>query len=340
MTTLSPTRPADAPAGAPSRSFRWHSLDVLKGIALWAMVAHHFARWTGGHVEERFLGFERFLVTELAAPVFAVGLGAAAVVAGVRVSSWAGLRGPMWRWGQILLLGIAIDVATHRGQLEGRGVLPTLAILGALVTAAAAARVRSPWVWWAVSFLCALAAVPVLQWGTDDVVGRLVSGPFALPVYGVFAAAGAAVACHGLGRPERSLPLVRSAIGVLAIGLAAASVAGGAVAPEGLWPPARYPGHLSFTLWGLVASLLIWAVVRRLLPAGTILGEGAARAGRRTLFVFGAHFAVKIAFQVFDLTGELDTWRWGLVTWAAVAAVAVASAWPARPRRKPDQHLT
>ncbi len=329
MTTLSPPRPAEAPAAAPPRAFRWHSLDVLKGIALWAMVAHHFARWTGGHVEERFLGFEYFLVTELAAPVFAVGLGAAAVVVGVRVASWADLRGPMLHWGQILLLGIAIDVATHRGQLEGRGVLPTLAVLGALVTAAAAARVRSPWTWWAVSFGCVLAAVPAVDWGGDDVVGRLVSGPFALPVYGVFAAAGAAVACHGLGRAERSLPLVRSAVGVLVVGLVAAEVAGGAVAPEGIWPPARYPGHLSFTLWGLVASLVIWAAVRRLLPAGTLLGEGAARAGRRTLLVFGAHFAVKIAFQLLDLTGELDTWRWGLVTWTAVAAVAVASAWPA-----------
>jgi hypothetical protein len=74
---------------------------------------------------------------------------------------------------------------------------------------------------------------------------------------------------------------------------------------------------------------MIWAGVRRLLPAGTLLGEGAARAGRRTLLVFGAHFAVKVTFQLFDITGELDTWRWGLVTWAAVAIVAVASAWPA-----------
>ena len=37
--------------------------------------------------------------------------------------------------------------------------------------------------------------------------------------------------------------------------------------------------------------------------------------------IFAAHFAVKIALQHTQLTGELDTWRWGLVVWAGVIAL-------------------
>jgi hypothetical protein len=149
-------------------------------------------------------------------------------------------------------------------------------------------------------------------------------------VYGVFAAAGAAIATHGQGRPERELPLVPAVGGVLAVGLAAATLAGGVVAPEGIWPPARYPGHLGFTLWGLVAALVVWAMARAALPAGGWLGEAAARAGRRTLVVFGGHFLVKVALQRADLIGELDTHRWGIVVWLAVIGLCTASALPAR----------
>ena len=167
----------------------------------------------------------------------------------------------------------------------------------------------------------------------------LLNGPFSLPVYGVFAAAGAAVAAHDLGRPERSLPLVRAAMGVLVVGLLAAVVAGGVVAPEGVWPPARYPGHLGFTLWGLVASFVIWAVVRAALPAGSWLGEAAARAGRRTLVVFAAHFAVRFVIRQAGLLGDLDTRGWGWAAWAAVIAVCAASAAPRR-SSSPDRNLS
>lgn len=323
-------RTEDPPAPAAAGPSRWHSLDVLKGLALWAMIAHHLNKWAGGDIDERFVGFDHFIVTDLAAPVFAVALGAAAVVVGSRVDAWRDLRGPVWRWTQILLLGIAIDIATHRGDLEGRGVLPTLALLGLVITLAVAAGVCRPVVWWLATAVCVVVAVPATRLGGDDVLGLLVSGPFALPVYGVFASAGAAVATHGLGRPERELPLLPAVGGVLAAGLVAATLAGGVVAPEGTWPPARYPGHLGFTLWGLVASLAIWAIVRSVLPAGGRLSEAAARAGRRTLSVFGSHFLVKVALQRADLIGELDTRRWGIVVWLVVIGLGAASALPAR----------
>jgi hypothetical protein len=326
------TRPTTEQARAPARASRWHSLDVLKGLALWAMIAHHFNKWAGGEVDGRFIGFDTFVVTDLAAPLFAVALGAAAVVVGSRVEDRGDLIGPVWRWTEILLIGLAIDLVTH-GAVEGRGVLPTLAILGLVITVAVSAGVRQPWVWWTVAAVCAVLAVPATGFGGDDPLSLLVSGPFALPVYGVFGAAGAAVAAHGLGLSERSLPLVRSALGVLAAGLLAATFGGGVVAPEGVWPPARYPGHLGFTLWGLVASLLVWAVARQLLPPHRRLGPAVARAGQRTLLVFAAHFVVKLALGWAGLLGDLDSWRWGVVTWIAVAVVCAATTIP---RRRPS----
>lgn len=327
------TRPRSAPRPKVVRSPRWHSLDVLKGLALWAMIAHHFQKWAAGEVDGRFIGFDTYVVTDLAAPLFAVALGAAAVVVGARIEDRRGLPGSMWRWGQILLIGVGIDLATHGLRIRGTGVLPTLAILGALVMLAVFAGLRSPAAWWGLAAVCAVVAVPATELAGEGVLTLLVAGPFAVPVYGVFAASGAAVACHGLGREERRLPLWRATVGVLAVGLLAGTLGGGVVAPEGIWPPARYPGHLGFTLWGLVASLAIWGAARALLPAGRTLGDAVARAGRRTLSVFGAHFVVKIVLDQLDLIGELDTRAWGIATWVAVALVCAATTIPSRAPR-------
>lgn len=329
MPATTQPRAEDGRPDPPRVSTRWHALDVLKGLALWLIIAHHFNKWAGGNIDERFVGFDHFVVTDLAAPMFALALGAGAVMVGSRITAWAGLRAPLWRWGQILLVGLAIDLVTHRG-IEGRGVLPTLALVGAAVTVAVAAGLRNPWAWWAISAACVVVAVPATAPGDDSVLALLLSGPFALPVYGVFGAAGAAVAAQGLGQPERSLPLVRAAAGVLVVGLVASALGRGVVAPEGIWPPARYPGHLGFTLWGLVGSLVAWAALRAVLPAGGRLSDAMARAGRRTLFVFAAHFAVKVVMQQAQLIGDLDTRRWGYAVWAAVAAVCALTTVPVR----------
>lgn len=337
MSDLDRRATATPAPGMPSTTQRWHSLDVLKGLALWGMIAHHFQEWTAGEVHGRFVGFERFVVTDLAPPLFAVALGAAAVVVGDRIGTWAGLVRPVLRWLQILVIGLGIDVVVHDGTLRGNGVLPTLAILGLVITVTVAAGLRRPWVWWTVAAACAVIAVPATEMAGDEPLHLLVNGPFSLAVYGVYAASGAAVAAHGLGRSERALPLVRSAAGVLVVGLALAGLAEAQVAPGGAWPPARYPGHLDYTLWGVLASLVIWAAARSVLPATRALGVGAARAGQRTLLVFTAHFAGQVVLRRAHLTGQLDTWRWGLLTWAAVAVVCAATTIPRRdvPRTSP-----
>lgn len=316
---------------------RWHSLDVLKGLALWAVIAHHFQDWTAGDVRGRFLGFDRFVVSDLAPPMFALALGAAAAAVGGTVERWPDLRRPLWRWTQIFLVGVLLDLAID-GNLAGRGVLPTLAILGLLVTLAVAAGLRHPAAWWALSGACAVLAVPATAVAGEDPFGLLLGGPFALPVYGVFAAAGAAVAAHGRSSSERELPLVRSATAVLVVGLLTAAIGGEVVAPAGLWPPARYPGHLAFTLWGLVASLLVWAAARRLLGPQRALGRAIARAGRRTLVVFASHFVVAVVLRAGGWRGELDTYRWGLATWALVLAVCAATT--VRLRRPPARLIS
>ena len=65
----------------------------------------------------------------------------------------------MRRWSDVLLLGLAIDLA-NGGGIDGGGVLPTLAILGVLVTVVAALGVRSPTVWWGIAAAGALVAAP------------------------------------------------------------------------------------------------------------------------------------------------------------------------------------
>lgn len=325
-----------AEQASPPGAVRWGSLDVLRGLALYLMVAHHLAKWTGGRVAERFVGFEGLLVTDIAAPIFAVGAGAAAFLVGQRISAGrrpdlGRARTALWRWTQVMLAGLAIDVAVG-GGIDGGGVLPSLAVLGVIVTGISAAGVRRPATWWALAAAVTLAVGPARDLAGDGFWSRLVNGSFSIAVYGTFAAAGAAVAAHATGRRggEDHLPLVRAAAGVLVAGVVGAAVVPGLVAPEGLWPPDRYPGYLPFTMWGLVATFALWAFVRRALPDTSWLGAAAARAGRRTLLLFMGHYVIKLFLQHTDRLGTLDTWRWGLAAWAATLAICVTASLPWR----------
>lgn len=332
-----------APVPAAPRPGRWPSLDVLRGLALAMMVLHHFLEWTGGSARRRLVGFDGFALTDLAAPAFALGLGAAAFLVGqqVRPAGERTVRSPraaraLRRYGEVLALGLAIDVAVG-GGIDGGGVLLTLAALGVVVSALSAAGVTRPAVWWAIAAGAVLAAVPVADPDAVGVLGRLWAGSFSIVVYGTFAAAGAALAAGARGRGEAGLPLLRVAGLVVALGSAAYLLVPDRLAPNGLWPPARHPGHLGFTMWGLAGSMALWALVRAALPATTLLGAGLTRAGQRTLSFFGAHYVVKLVLQHTGLQGTLSSWRWTLTAvLAAVAATALAMApRPARSAASP-----
>lgn len=329
--------PVVDPALASPRPGRWPSLDVFRGLALCFMVVHHFLDWTGGEGRRRLPGFEGFALTDLAAPAFALGLGAAAYLVGQQIRPeggplrWARAGRALRRYGEVLALGLAIDVAVG-GGIDGGGVLLTLAALGVVVSALSAAGLRRPALWWGLVVIAVVAAVPVTQPDVEGVLARLWAGSFSVVVYGTFAAVGAALAAAARGRGEGAIPLLPTAGLVVLAGTAAWLVAPEAVAPEGIWPPARHPGHLGFTMWGLAASLVLWAITRSVLTADTRLGRGLARAGQRTLLVFGAHYVVKLVLQHSDLQGALQG-PWWTVTALAAALAACTLAMAPRPER-------
>jgi len=340
--TLAPDAPITAPAPPPARpAGRWPALDAFRGLALCMMIVHHLAEWTGGRARHRIVGFEGFAVTDLAAPAFALGAGAAAFLVGQQIRaagapwsslSWRRARRALRRYGEVLALGLAIDIAVG-GGIDGGGVLPTLAALGALVTLGSLAGLVHPAAWWGIAAVCAVTAIPVTSANPEGLVAQLWAGSFSIVVYGVFAAAGAALAAGARGRGEGALPLLPAATAVLVFGGVVAWVAPAQTAPDGLWPPARHPGGLAFTTWGLAGSLVLWAVVRVVVPRLGRVGAGLTRAGRRTLLVFGLHYLVKLALQHGGWQGELDTWRWGLVTWGAgLVACLLATVPPSRRR--------
>lgn len=316
---------------------RWDSLDVLRGIALCLMVTHHFHQWTAGGVRDRFIGYPGMVVTDIAAPAFAVGVGAAALMVGRQV---AGPRGVDWgrarragrRWFDVLLLGLAIDVAVG-GGVDGGGVLPTLAVLGTAVTVCAALGLRSSTVWWLVAAACAAGATAATGGDPHGFLAQLWAGPFSIVTYGTFAAAGAALAARASGGGERRLPLVAATIGVAIAGTAGGLSWPEVLAPDGLWPPDRTSGGVAFTMWGLLGTLVLWMTARALTARDDALVRGLGRAGRRTLLVFGGHYLVKVALQWTDALGELDSPDWQAATWVAAVFVCALSMLPSPAER-------
>jgi hypothetical protein len=303
------------------------------------MVAHHLASWTGGHVRERWVGFADYAVTDLAAPMFAIGVGASAFLVGSRIATSDQPLGAIGhagrRWANVLLLGVAIDLAVG-GGLDGGGVLFTLFALGVGSTALVALGVRASWAWWGIVALAAALAGPVL---TNTVTGvgvlpRLWTGAFPLLTYLAFTATGTAMAAAAGRGGEAALPLWRAAAATVAFGWLAAELIP-ATAPDGLWPPARHPGDLAYIVWGIAASLAIWAVLRLVILPGTTLAKGLATAGRRTLLVYGLHYSLKIVMQYTDRLGTYDSHAWGLATWALTIAICLAASIPKPERIQP-----
>jgi hypothetical protein len=325
---------AQATAGAePVLKPRWGSLDAFRGMALWLMVIQHMADWTGGHVRDRFWGYDDLVITDICAAMFAVAGGASAVLVGRRLG--AHLPTPRsvakvaFRWSQVIVLGLAIDIAVG-GGIDGGGVLLTLAALAIGVTVLVVAGVRLPWMWWGIAIGLTVVAGHVVTGRRAPVHGvfpRLWEGAFPLSVYGVFAAGGAALAAHAGSRGESALPLLRAAVAAVVVGTVLAWGAPSLV-PQGLWPPARHPGDLAWTVWGLAASLVVWAAIRAFVPPDSRLATGMIRAGRRTLLVYGLHYLIKLWLQHTNRLGVYDTHEWGLLVWVVTLTICAASTIP------------
>lgn len=312
-----------------SPSPRFHGLDRLKAVALWAMLLHHVLAWMVGDARHT-LGDGQVAVTDLAAPAFALAAGAAACLVGRRLRQRDG-RGTgrvLARWALIAGWGVALGA---RGdlQVDTVGVLEALAVVG--ITTTLLARWVAPGaVTWAV-LAAGLTAVstPVIEAATD--AGgwwHLAFGHrFPLVSYLAMGAAGAAAAT-ALGDRERRPRLVALAAGGLVL-LTTLSLL-----HAGTWPVDRYPSGPAFIVPGIAAALVAWAALAAL-PASA-LTRGMERAGQRTLLVYVGHHVVR---TVLDAGGWYQSLRGPGWTAAAVGIAlgfAVLSALP-RPRRL-DRH--
>jgi hypothetical protein len=316
------------------------ALDACKAIALFGMVAHHVADWTGGNVRSRWIGFDGFTLTDLAAPMFAVSLGAGAYLVGSRIQRSPGRARALAfagrHWATVFAVGLVIDVALD-GHIGGGGVLYTLAILGLVVTALVGLGLQARETWWGIAALAAAMAGPIAStpMTSRSFLALLWRGSFAVPTYLAFAAVGAAVVAGASGRGEGSLPLWRAAGATVVLGSVAAWAIPSA-APDGLWPPRRYPGDLAFIVWGVVATLVIWGALRAVLTPGTNLAGALSTAGRRTLWVFGLHHLLKLVLIERGDLRHLTSWRWGVAAWAVTLVICLASTqrWPDGIRRR------
>lgn len=303
----------------------------MRALALFGMVAHHLASWASGQVRQRWIGFDDFALTDLAAPMFAVGVGAAAFLVGTRVVTDVHpvrvVLSVVGKWGKVLLLAVAIELAVQ-GRIDGGGVLYTLFVVGLLTTGLVAAGLRSPWAWWGIAATCAALAGPATHAPGHAVTAleQLWSGNFALTTYLAFAAAGAAVTAAAGRGGEAALPLWRSTAAVLVAGTLLATLIP-STAPDGLWPPSRHPGDLAFTVWGVAGTFAVWAALRAVLRPGPVT-DGLVRAGQRTLLVFGLHYCIRVVLGRAGLLSTFDTRAWGLATWALTVAICLAATLP------------
>lgn len=317
--------PATAP---PARTGRFDGLDRVRGLALLFMLVHHLLSWTMGGVRARpLLGWiDDMAVTDLAAPMFAMGAGAAAVLVGRRrpVGDWSGFGAGARRWAVIAGWGVLLGVSTD-GDLDSFGVLESLAVAGLLLSALLVVARPSALQWLGLAVAATTAAPLVLEHvrlgETPGPVALVdaVAGTFPVVSYLALALWGATVAAV-LGREERPAVL----LGLAALG-AVAFAAWIATGHDG-WSPDRGPATLPFLLPGVVATTVLWAAVAQL-PAGRVT-DGLARAGTRTLPVFVGHYAIRFVIDTGGWLGTLDGPVWTAAAVAASAAIFVVAALP------------
>lgn len=330
------------PSAPPTAGARFVGLDRLKGLALGLMLLHHLLSWTiGGDRARPMLGWiDDMAITDLAAPMFAVGAGAAAVLVSSRRprGDWPAFGQGARRWAVIAAWGVFVSFTTD-GDIDSFGVLESLAVAGITLSALLVVARPSLLQWVALAFAATAAAPVVLDHVVlGETVGPVVlvdalAGTFPIVSYLGLALWGAVVASALGGRERRS---VLAGLAVLAAALLAAWVGTG----HGGWPPDRGPAILPFLLPGVVATIVLWAAMAAL-PAGR-LADGLARAGTRTLPVFVGHYAIRLVIDAGGWLGDLDGPWWTAGAFAASLAIVVAAGlpWSRREPPVPGQGLT
>jgi hypothetical protein len=305
---------------------RFAGLDRLKGIALWAMLLHHCLMWMVGDARSKLGGEDGLAITDLAAPMFAVATGAGAELLSRRIRSRGGtgtLRA-FARWWFIGACGVGLSAVIDH-QIDSVGVLETLAICGAVVTAVALLARPSALAWAFGAVGLTAISLPAIH--AAEAAGgwweRAFAESFPIASYLAMALAGAAVSA-GLGRRERHVFLARLALAGMA-GLAVLVVAG-----VGVWPAERYPSGPAFIVPGVVVTVAVWAVAAGLQTRPVV--SALERAGQRTLLVYVAHYALRVVLDLGGWWAALDGPGWTAAAVGLAAGIAALSALPARRR--------
>jgi hypothetical protein len=272
------------------------------------MLLHHLLSWTiGGDARPLLGGAGGFAVTDLAARR-------------LRHRDGAGTGRVLRRWVVIGAWGVALGAAVDH-QVDTIGVLEILAVVGVVVTVVAMVLVPGARVWAAVATALTGVSGLVIDAATDSGGGweAVFGDRFPLVSYLALAAWGAAVVAL-LGSRERSGRLVALAgAGVVVVAVLALS-------DVGVWPADRYPSGPAFIVPGLVGTLLAWAGLAVLRDSAVT--RGMERAGRRTLVVFVAHYAVRLVLDVGGWWQELAGPGWIAAAIAGALVIGLASSLP------------
>ena len=257
------------------------AIDRLRAVALVMMLIHHFVKWLAGDARRILPGWDGFVLTDTAAPAFAIAAGASAVLfAESRLRKGQPVVGTIVRrYGMLIPIGAALKVVTGNGVLEW-GVLHTLGATVTVSTIVALAVRRADAI--AALTAVALAVGPVIELSTDD---PILAGGFPLVTYLGFALTGATLArvlltCEDCGRYALAAGAALTAV-VLAMTLAGE-------------PPNRYPGGPAFVIPGLAFTFLLYGVLDRWRPRPQALDVLLRRASAHTLGIFIAHYVVSV----------------------------------------------
>jgi hypothetical protein len=290
---------------------RLPGLDRLRASALVLMLVQHLTQWLSGDARRVLPGTEQLLVTDLAAPAFAIACGASVALLVDRHPDDGLHRTVVVKYGRLVPIGVALSWVAF-GRPWELGVLQCLGI--AALAAYAVIAALPPAVAWLATGALLVVSGPVEEvartWPEHHVGRILLGGTFPLPLYVGFVLVGA-LAARSLGGRDR--PGWAAVAGAVAGSAFVALVASGADA-------VRYPGGLPFVLAGLAGTALLYAAVSRWWPApGTGPERLLRRAGARTLWIYVGHYAL---FVLLDRAG----WRGDVAARPAVLLAVVGTA--------------